>query len=93
MLAPGGRKAYGLYSEIGRYEFWEFDLEGERVTRNQPFAGRPRMNLRVSADSEKLYIYAAGSTIDVYDASTFELLRVVDLAADMRGSAVIPGGR
>lgn len=92
-LAPGGRKGYALYSEVGRYEFWEFDLEGRRVARKQPFAGRPRMGLRVSADARKLYVYVAGATIDVYDAATFELLRTVELGADMLGSAVIPGTR
>jgi len=32
--------------------------------------GRPRMGVRASADGEKLYIYLAGSTIDVYDRDT-----------------------
>jgi hypothetical protein len=92
-LAPGGRKAFALYADIGRYEFWEFDLDARRVTRKQPFAGRPRMGLRVSADGEKLYVFVAGPTIDVYDAGTFELLRTVEFEADMLGSAVIPAGR
>jgi DNA-binding beta-propeller fold protein YncE len=91
-LAPGGEKAYALYSEIGRYEFWEFDLVNERVSRRQPFAGRPRMGLRVSADGERLYVHVAGNTIDVYDADTFELLRTVAFDEDMTGTAVIPGG-
>lgn len=89
-LAPGGRRAFALYSEIGRYEFWELDLERRRVARRQPFAGRPRMGLRVSADGTKLYVFVAGPTIDVYDAATFELLRTVDLGMDMTGTAVIP---
>jgi hypothetical protein len=92
-LAPGGRRAFALYSEIGRYEFWEFDLEARRVARRQPFAGRPRMGLRVSADGTKLYVFVAGPTIDVYDARTFELLRTVDLGMDMTGTAVIPATR
>ncbi len=93
-LAPGGRKAYALYSEIGRYEFWEFDLDARRVVRKEPFAGRPRMGLQVSADGTKLYVHVAGNTIDVYDASTFQLLRSVEFDEDMTvGSvAVVPGG-
>lgn len=90
-LAPGGNKAYGLLSEVGRYEFWEFDLVGKRVTRRQPFEGRPRMGLRVSADGEKLYVYVAGNTIDVYDADTFDFMHTVTFDKDMLGSAVIPG--
>ena len=92
-LAPGGRKAYGLYAEIGHYEFWEFDLDSRRVTRKQPFAGRPRMSLRVSADGRRLFVFVAGQTIDVYDAATFERLRTVEFDGDMLGSAVIAGGR
>lgn len=89
-LAPGGQKAYGLLSEIGRYEFWEFDLAAERVTRRQPFDGRPRMSLEVSADGSKLYVHTAGNTIDVYDAATFQLLHTVQLEQDMTDVAVIP---
>ena len=90
-LAPGGEKAFALYETVGRYEFWEFDLVNERVSRRQPFEGRPRMGLRVSADGEKLYVFIAGNTIDVYDADTFELLRTVAFDEDMRPSVVIPG--
>lgn len=92
-LAPGGTKAYGLYSEIGHYEFWEFDLDGRRVARRQPFAGRPRMGLQVSADGTKLYVYVAGNTIDVYDANTFERLRTIAFDEDMTlgNVVVVPG--
>lgn len=92
-LAPGGETAYALYSEIGRYEFWEFDLVGRRLTRREAFAGRPRMGLQVSADGEKLYVHVAGNTIDVYDASTFELMRTVEFDEDMTlgNVVVIPG--
>lgn len=92
-LAPGGDRAYGLYSEIGRYEFWEFDLADRRLAARQPFPGRPRMGLQVSADGEELYVYVAGNTIDVYDADTFQLLRTVEFDEDMvlGNVVVIPG--
>jgi hypothetical protein len=91
-VAPGGTRAYGLYSDIGSYEFWEFDLEAQRVTRRQPFAGRPRMGLQAGADGESLYIHVAGNTIDVYDIDTFELARTVEFDDDMTSVVVIPGG-
>ncbi len=47
------------------------------------------MNLQVSADGEKLFVYGAGPTIDVYDARTFELLRTFEFDADIGMSAVI----
>ncbi len=90
-LAPGGERAYALLETIGRYEFWEFDLVGRRLVRRQPFAGRPRMGLRVSADGRRLFVFIAGNTIDVYDVESFELLRTVAFDEDMRPSVVIPG--
>lgn len=93
-LAPGGARGYALYSEIGRYEFWEFDLEARRLVRRQPFDGRPRMGVQASADGQKLYIFVAGNTIDVHDIRTFERLRTIEFDEDMTlGRVVIvPGG-
>ena len=89
-LAPGGRKAYGLRSEIGLYEFWTFDLEGRRVESRVEFPGRPRMALQPSSNGELLYIYNAGNTIDVYDADTHELLRTATFDADMTRFILVP---
>ena len=91
-LAPDRRKAYALYQTIGEYEFWEFDLVEETLSRRVPFAGRPRMGLDVSADGTKLYVHVAGNTIDVYDAATFSLLRTVEFDEDMTlgNVAIIP---
>ncbi len=93
-MAPDGEKAYALYTTIEAYEFWEFDLVNEVVTRRVPFPGRPRMGLEVSADGTKLYIHVAGNTIDVYDAETFSLMRTVEFDEDMTlgNIAIIPGG-
>jgi DNA-binding beta-propeller fold protein YncE len=91
-LAPDGRKAYGLFTQIGRYEFWTFDLESRRVTSRIPFPGRPRMGLMASSDGRRVFVYVAGHTIDVHDATTFELLRTVELDSDMTGVAVVPPG-
>jgi DNA-binding beta-propeller fold protein YncE len=93
-LAPGGEKGYALYSTVGRYEFWEFDLVNERVSRRVSFAGRPRMGLDVSADGAKIYVHVAGNTIDVYDSETLEFMRTVEFDEDMTlgNVAIIPGG-
>ena len=90
VLAPGADKAFGLFTQVGRYEFWEFDLEGRAVTRRVPFEGRPRMALMPSADGRRVFVYNAGNTIDVHDATTFERLRTVELGVDMIGVVVVP---
>lgn len=91
-LAPGAKKAWALYNEVGNYEFWAIDLEEGRVTHRQPFPGRPRMGLTVSSNGKYLYIHVAGSTIDVYDSETYEHLKTVDVGGDMRGMVFLPGG-
>ena len=90
-LAPGAKKAWALYNEVGNYEFWAFDLEEGRVTHRQPFPGRPRMGLSVSSNGKYLYIHVAGNTIDVYDSETYEHLKTVDVGGDMRGFVFLPG--
>ncbi len=90
-LAPGRKMAYGLHSEIGKYEFWSFDLEHRRLDRHVEFPGRPRMSLVTSSNGKLLYIFQAGSTIDLYDASNFQYLRTITLDADMTtGLYVMP---
>jgi hypothetical protein len=82
-LAPGRKIAYGLYEEIGRYEFWKFDLEHRTLAGRTEFKGRPRMGLKTSSNGKVLYIYVAGNTIDLYDAETYQYLRTITLDGDM----------
>jgi hypothetical protein len=90
-LAPGRQWAYGLHSEIGRYEFWSFDLAHHKIGPRTEFTGRPRMQLKVSSNGKLLYIYQAGNTIDLYDAATYKYLRTISLDADMTtGLYVMP---
>jgi hypothetical protein len=51
------------------------------------------MGLHASADGERVYVYVAGNTIDVYDASSFELMRTVEFDEDMTlgNVVIIPG--
>jgi hypothetical protein len=101
-LAPGRKAAYGLFEDIGRHEFWKFDLENKRVANRVEFKGRPRMGLKVSSNGKVLYIYVAGNTIDLYDAETYQYLRTITLDGDQTTelfvlptppSAVSPGTR
>ena len=80
--APDRKRGYGIKSEIGRYEFWTFDLEKGALLARAEFEGRPRMGLRVSSNGKLIYIYVAGATIDVYDAATYKYLRTIQMNAD-----------
>lgn len=81
-LAPGRKTAYGLLSEIGKYEFWKFDLEKKRVAERVEFKGRPRMSLKISSNGKVLYIWNAGETIDLYDAATYKYMKTIHLPGD-----------
>jgi hypothetical protein len=81
-LAPDRKRGYGLMQQIGRYEFWAFDVEQRKLISRTEFAGRPRMALRVSSNGKLLYVFQAGATIDVYDAGTYKLLRTIQMTAD-----------
>jgi hypothetical protein len=82
-MAPDRKSAYGLFEEIGRYEFWKFDLEHRNFVGRTEFKGRPRMGLKTSSNGKVLYIYVAGNTIDLYDAETYQYLRTITLDGDM----------
>jgi hypothetical protein len=91
-LAPGRKVAYGLFEDIGRYEFWKFDLEHRKFAGRTEFKGRPRMALKTSSNGKVLYIYQAGNTIDLYDAATYQYLRTITLDGDMTTDLfVLPG--
>jgi hypothetical protein len=81
-MAPDRKKAYGLMQQIGRYEFWAFDVAQKKLLSRTPFDGRPRMALRVSSNGRLLYIFQAGATIDVFDATTYKRLRTIEMNAD-----------
>lgn len=81
-LAPGRKTAYGLFEDIGRFEFWKFDLEKRKLANRVEFQGRPRMGLKVSTNGKVLYIYVAGNTIDLYDAATYQYLRTITMDGD-----------
>ena len=89
-LAPGRQKAYGLLSRIGHYEFWTFDLAGRQLENRQVFDGRPRMRLRPSTNGQILYVWLAGNTIDLYEATTYRYLRTITLDGDMTTMFVVP---
>jgi DNA-binding beta-propeller fold protein YncE len=89
-LAPDRKRAYGIHSEVGNYQFWTFDLESRRVLGKTEFPGRPRMGLVVSSNGTQLYITTAGSTIDQFSTRNFAHLGTVNLGADMTNVIIVP---
>lgn len=92
-LAPDRKRAYGVHSEVGNYQFWTFDLEAHRVLAKTEFDGRPRMGLVVGSNGSQLYIVTAGATIDRYSTADFKHLGTVQLGADMTNVVLLPRAR
>jgi hypothetical protein len=69
-------------AHIGRYEFWTVDLPGRKIDSRVEFRGRPRMDISVSTSGKLLYVWQAGNTIDLYDASNYKYQRTITLDAD-----------
>ena len=78
-IAPGRLRAHGLVQDIGHYEFWTLDLANHRLLSRTEFKGRPRMRHKVSSNGKLIYVYQAGNTIDIYDATSYRLLRTLEL--------------
>lgn len=89
-ISPDRKRAYGLFQDIGEYEFWTIDVEKGTVLQRQAFPGRPRMANRVSSNGNIIYIYSAGNTIDYYDVTTLKKLRTMTLDSDMTSFTLLP---
>lgn len=72
-----------------RCEFWGIDLLTTRLARTAEVPCRTRYSFGISSDGKKLYIYAAGYQIEVYDAATFKQEAVWDMNQDMTGPMVV----
>jgi DNA-binding beta-propeller fold protein YncE len=88
-LTPDGKTGYtvaylGAPNEpTRRTEFWVFDIPTRKLTRKHEFQSRTRFSFSVSSDGKQLYIFGAGPTIEVYDAETFQMQRVITFDGDI----------
>ena len=92
-VTPDKKMAFTVVStgEFGnrRCEFWSFNLASDKITQTMELPCRSRFSFGMSADGKKLYIYAAGFEIDVYDAATLKHERTWDLGNDITGGGMI----
>ncbi|HEX6942238.1 MAG TPA: hypothetical protein VF128_04885 [Gemmatimonadaceae bacterium] len=91
-LAPGRKRAYGLVQQVGNWQYWTFDLENKSVLGKIEFKGRPRMQITAGTDGKVIYLHGAGSTLDIRDVNTFDLIRTIELPGDMTGFVLLPPG-
>ena len=92
-VAPDKKAAYTVVSNGNfgnkRCEFWAFDLNTNKMAQTLEVPCRSRFSFGMSADGKKLYMYAAGFEIEVYDAATLKYERTWDLNNDVTGAGMI----
>lgn len=92
-LTPDRKLGYTVSSNgfgaNARYEFWVFDIATRKLMKKQEFEGRTRFMFEISSSGKKLYVYGAGFEVEVFDAQTMKLDKVIDVAADMTTSMLV----
>jgi DNA-binding beta-propeller fold protein YncE len=65
-----------------RTEFWVFDIPTRKLVKKLEFESRTRFSFALSGNGKQLYIYSAGPTIEIYDAETLKLQRIITFDGD-----------
>jgi hypothetical protein len=63
-------------------EWWVWDIDKHSVLRKKEFETRPTFRFAVGGDGKHLYLYGAGSTLEIWDAATLESKKVIYLNKD-----------
>jgi hypothetical protein len=86
LVSPDRKRGYSImYTGAGanrRTEWWEWDLTAHKVIKKEEFPTRPTFRFGMSGDGKKLYLYGAGSTLEIFDAATLKSDKVIYLNKD-----------
>ena len=110
MVAPGKKMGYSvMYHGAGGNrvtEWWAWDLRTHKVINRAPLEARTTFSFGISGDGSKLYLYGAGSTLEIFNAHTLQsekllflnkdlTTRIVTLArdSDASGSTTVSGAQ
>lgn len=74
-----------------RVEWWVWDLNSHKVIKKSEFEGRPTFRFGVSSDGKKLYLYGAGSTLEIFDAATLQSRKLIYINKDTTTNLITIG--
>ena len=77
IYSPDKKKAYGVMEDVS-----VIDMETNSIVKSFPNAEGTSFSLMPTTDGKKLYVGAGGSIMTVYDAETFNVLKVLQLQSD-----------
>lgn len=86
-LSPDHKRGYSIMPKSGmggnrETEWWVWDIPSHTVIKKKTFESRPTFRFSVGGDGKKLYLYGAGSTLEVWDAETLESRKLLYLNRD-----------
>ncbi len=87
LVSPDHKRGYSVMPKIGigenrETEWWVWDIPTHRVIRKKTFESRPTFRFGVGGDGKHLYLYGAGSTLEIFDADTLESQKLIYLNKD-----------
>jgi hypothetical protein len=86
-LSPDRKIGYSVMPKIGiganrETEWWVWDIASHSVIKKKTFEARPTFRFGVGGDGKHLYLYGAGSSLEVWDAATLESKKLLFLKKD-----------
>jgi len=86
-LSPDHKYGYSVMPKIGTganrlTEWWVWDIQNHKVIKKKEFDTRPTFRFSVGGDGKRLYLYGAGSTLEIWDAATLESKKLIYLNKD-----------
>lgn len=87
LISPDHKRGYSIMTKVGtgenrETEWWVWDLANHTVINKKTFESRPTFRFGVGGDGQKLYLYGAGSTLEIFDANTLESRKLIYLNKD-----------
>jgi hypothetical protein len=86
-LSPDRKRGYSVMPKIATggnrlTEWWVWDIDNHTVIKKKEFETRPTFRFSVGGDGKHLYLYGAGSTLEIWDAETLESKKLIFLKKD-----------
>jgi hypothetical protein len=86
-LSPDHKRGYSVMPKIGTganrmVEWWVWDIEKHSVIAKKEFEGRSTFKFAIGGDGKHLYLYGAGSTLEIYNAETLVSEKLIYLNKD-----------
>lgn len=87
LLSPDRKRGFSVMPKVGtggnrETEWWVWDIDKHEVIKKKTFENRPTFRFTVGGTGKKLYLYGAGSTLEIWDADTLESRKLIFLNKD-----------